>query len=156
MAFHPSIEGFNHYQPILSNDGTHLYGKYKGTLMIAMGCDENNQLFLLAFAIIEGENISSWGWLTTCIRNKVTQRMRLCVISDRHPDIMTTMIDVHLGCIEPYAYHTICMCHIASNFMNRFKDKILKNLVCRAVLATKVRKFTMHMDKIGRIDLEAQ
>ena len=52
-AFHPYIEGFNHCRPILSIDGTHLYGKYKSTLMIAMGCDGNNQLFPLAFAIIE-------------------------------------------------------------------------------------------------------
>ena len=50
-AFHPSIEGFNHYRPILSIDGTHLYKKYKGTLMIDMGCDGNNQLFPLTFAI---------------------------------------------------------------------------------------------------------
>ena len=52
-TFHSSFEGFNHCQPILSIDGTHLYGKYKGTLMIAMGCDENNQLFPLEFSIIE-------------------------------------------------------------------------------------------------------
>ena len=37
-VFHPSIEGFNHYQPILSIDGTHMYGKYKRTLMNVMGC----------------------------------------------------------------------------------------------------------------------
>ena len=48
------------------------------------------------------------------------------------------------------------MRHLASNFMNRFKDKILKNLVCRAALATKVGKFNKHMDTIGRINLEAQ
>ena len=155
-AFHPSIEGFNYCQPILSNDGTHLYENYKCTLMIVMGCDGNNKFFLLAFAITEGENISSWGWFLACIRNKITQRMRLCVISNRHPDIMTTMIDVHLGWTEPYAYHTICMRHLTSNFMNQFKDKILKNLVCRAALATKVGKFNIHMDTIGRINLEAQ
>ena len=58
-AFHPSIEGFNHCRPILGIDGTHLYGKYKGMLMIAIGCDGNNLLFLLAFSIIEGVNIDS-------------------------------------------------------------------------------------------------
>ena len=52
-AFHPSIEGFNHYRPILSIFSTQLYGKYKDTLMIALGCDGNNQLFPLASAIIE-------------------------------------------------------------------------------------------------------
>ena len=53
-AFKPSIEGFANYRLVLSIDGTHLYRKYKGTLLIAMGCDENNQLFPLAFSITEG------------------------------------------------------------------------------------------------------
>ena len=40
-------------------NGTHLYEKYKGTLMIAMGYDGNNYLFPLFFALIESENIDS-------------------------------------------------------------------------------------------------
>ena len=55
-SFKLSIEGLEHCSPIMSIDGTHLYGKYKGTLLIAMGCDRTNQLFLIAFAITEGEN----------------------------------------------------------------------------------------------------
>ena len=82
--------------------------------------------------------------------------MGLCVIIDRHLGIMVAITDVHLSWTEPDAYHRICMRHLASNFMNRFKDKTLKNLVCRATLATKVGKFNMHMDTIGRINLEAQ
>ena len=58
-AFHPSIEGFKHRRHVLTIDDTHLYGKYKGTVMIAMGCDENNKLFPLVFALIEGENVDS-------------------------------------------------------------------------------------------------
>ena len=82
--------------------------------------------------------------------------MRLCVIANRHSSIMATMTDVHLGWIALYAYHRICMRHLTSNFMNRFKDKTLKNLVCRVALATKVGKFNKHMNTIGRINLEAQ
>ncbi|RVX00532.1 hypothetical protein CK203_036969 [Vitis vinifera] len=130
-TFQPSIEGFKHCRPVLSIDGTHLYGKYKGTLMIAMGCDGNNQ-------------------------TRVTNRRKLCVISDRHPGIMAAMSDVHLGWSEPYAYHRVCMRHLASNFMTRFKDKILKNLMCRAALATKIEKFNKHMNTIGRINAAAQ
>ena len=40
--------------------------------MIVMGYDGNNQLFPMAFVIIEGENIDNWGWFLACIRNKVT------------------------------------------------------------------------------------
>ena len=48
------------------------------------------------------------------------------------------------------------MRHIASNFMTRFKDKILKNLVCRATLATTQHKFNRYMATIRRINSKAQ
>ncbi|RVW58989.1 Serine/threonine-protein phosphatase 7 long form-like [Vitis vinifera] len=154
-AFHPSIEGFKHCCPVLTIDGTHLYGKYKGTVMIVMSCDGNNQLFPLAFALTEDENVDSWGWFLACIRNRVTQRRGLCVISDRHPSIMAAFADVYLGWSEPNAYHRIYMRHLASNFMTRFKDKCLKQLLCRAALETKVEKFNIHMETIWRINQDA-
>ena len=61
-----------------------------------------------------------------CIRNRVTQRTEICVISDRHPGIMTVMSDPHLGWDAPYVYHKICMRHLASDFMTRFKDITLE------------------------------
>ena len=128
-SFKPSIEGFEHCHPVMSIDGTHLYGKYKGTLLIAIGCDGNNPSFPLAFAISEGENTDSWGWFLACIRNRVTQRTGICVISERRPGMMAAMTDPHLGWAAPSTYHRICMRHLASNFMTQFKDKLLKNLV---------------------------
>ena len=116
-SFKPSIAGFEHCRPVLSIDGTHLYEKYKGTLLIVMECDGNNQLFPMEFAITEGEHIDSWGWFLACIRNRVTQRTRIYVISDIHPGIMTAMSEPHLGWAAPSAYHRICMRHLASNFM---------------------------------------
>ena len=155
-SFKPSIEGFEHCRPVMSIDGTHLYGKNKGTLLIVMGCDGNNQLFPLTFNITEGKNIDSWGWFLACIRNKVTQRTGICVISDKHPSIMAAMTNPHLGWAAPFSYHMICMHHLASNFMTRFKDKLLKNWVCRASLATTERKFKEHVATIRRINYEAQ
>ena len=48
------------------------------------------------------------------------------------------------------------MRHLATNFMTWFKDKLLKNLVCRAALVSIERKFNKHMPTIGRINSEAQ
>ena len=141
-SFKSSIKGFEHCHPILSIDGTHLYEKYKDTLMIVMGCGGNNHLFPLTFTIIKDENIDSWGWFLACVKNRVTQRTRICVISDRHPSIMATMIGLHLGWAEPSTYHRICMRHLARNFMTRFKDKLLNNLVCRTTLEPKQRMIT--------------
>ena len=50
--FHLSTEGFKHCCHVQTIDGAHLYGKYKGIVMIVMGCDRNNQLFPLAFELI--------------------------------------------------------------------------------------------------------
>ncbi|KAH9617152.1 hypothetical protein KSS87_005749 [Heliosperma pusillum] len=44
-AFKPCIEGFEHCRPVLTIDGTHLYGKFKGTILTAMSIDANNQIF---------------------------------------------------------------------------------------------------------------
>ena len=110
----------------------------------------------MSFAIIDGENIDSWGWFFACIRNRVTQRTGIRVISDRHPGIMAAMSDHHLGWVASSAYHRICMHHLASNFMTCFKDKLLKNLVCRAASATKQHKFNRQMTIIRRINSKAQ
>ena len=91
-----------------------------------------------------------------CIRNRVTQWTGICVISDRHPGTIAAMNDPYLGWAAPSTYHRICMRHLASNFMTQFKDKILKNLVCRAALDITERKFNKHMATIGRINSEAQ
>ena len=151
-SFKPSIEGFEHCRQVLSIDGTYLYGKYRGSLLIAMGWDINNQFFPLAFAITKGDNIDSWGWFLACIINRLTQRTGICAISDRCLGIMAAMSDPHLGWAASSAYHRICMCHLVSNFMTRFKDKLLKNLVCRAALETTQLKFNRHMATIGRIN----
>ena len=82
--------------------------------------------------------------------------MGICVISDRHPSIMAAMSDPHLGYAVSSAYHRICMHHLVSNFMTLFKDKLLKNLVCRAALATTQRKFNRNMATIEKINSEAQ
>ncbi|GAV90427.1 hypothetical protein CFOL_v3_33836 [Cephalotus follicularis] len=58
--FSTSIQGFKHCGPVMNIDATHLYGKYHGTIMIAMEIYGNNKLLPLAFAIVEVENYSSW------------------------------------------------------------------------------------------------
>ena len=70
-------------------------------------------------------------------------------------EIISLAANPHLGWAAPSANHKICMCHFASNFMTRFKDKLLKNLVCRAALASTERKFKKHINTIGRINSKA-
>ncbi|MED6167741.1 hypothetical protein PIB30_116633 [Stylosanthes scabra] len=54
-SFYPCIRAFRHCKPLVQVDGTHLYGKYKGVLMVAVTQDENQNIVPVAFAIVEGE-----------------------------------------------------------------------------------------------------
>jgi transposase-like protein len=64
------VVGFTHCKPIISVDGTFLTRKYKGMLMVAVGITAENQLLLLAFALVEGENNESWKWFLGLVRKK--------------------------------------------------------------------------------------
>ncbi|XP_021741484.1 uncharacterized protein LOC110707748 [Chenopodium quinoa] len=131
-AFKPCIDGFRHCRPLITIDGTHLYGKYKGTLLIAMGTDANFQLFPLAFAVVEGENNDSWSWF------------------------MASMEEVGSGWEEPNAYHKYCTRHLASNVNSKFKSVVIKNLFGKAATARQKKKFDYYINKIDDLNVEAR
>ncbi|RYR66740.1 hypothetical protein Ahy_A03g012798 isoform B [Arachis hypogaea] len=58
-AFLSCVEAFNHCKPFFSVDGTHLYGKYGGVLLIAVAQDGNSNILPIAFAIVESESTKS-------------------------------------------------------------------------------------------------
>lgn len=60
-SFGPSMETSHSYRPVINIHGTHIYGKYLDPILVAVGVDVNDQLFPLAFAILEGEINDSWG-----------------------------------------------------------------------------------------------
>ncbi|TYK18257.1 uncharacterized protein E5676_scaffold411G001980 [Cucumis melo var. makuwa] len=131
-AFGPAIEGFKYCRPLIQIDGTHLYGKYKGKMLTALSIDANGHIFPLAFAIVEGENASSWSWFLYALRQYVTDRDGICLISDRHRGILSVINNEEIGWSEPRAFHRYCLRHVANNFNNKYKSKQLKDLVFRA------------------------
>ena len=50
-AFSLCIAAFRYCRPVISIDETHLYGKYRGVLMIAMATDTNQKVLPLAFQL---------------------------------------------------------------------------------------------------------
>nr|XP_025616263.1 uncharacterized protein LOC112708292 [Arachis hypogaea] len=58
-TFPPCVEAFKHCKPLISIGGTHLYGKYGETLLLAIVQDGNSNILPVAFALVEGENAES-------------------------------------------------------------------------------------------------
>ena len=65
-AFRPCIKGFPHCRPLISIDGTYLYGKYRGTLMIAMAIDANSQFSVVIIRKHALEGQQSMFYLKFC------------------------------------------------------------------------------------------
>ncbi|XP_057418730.1 uncharacterized protein LOC130712936 [Lotus japonicus] len=77
-------DAFNYCKPMIQIDGTFLYEKYSGTLLIATTQDGNSNVLPLAFAIVEGETLGAWTWFLRLMRVHVTRKQGICLISDRH------------------------------------------------------------------------
>ncbi|KAJ7954415.1 Transposon protein, putative, Mutator sub-class, expressed [Quillaja saponaria] len=145
-AFGPSIEAFKHCRPIIQIDGTFLYGKYKGKLLISCGVDGVNHVMPPAFAIVEEESKDSWSWFLLCLHVHVTQCDGICLISYHHSGIIAAVKDPSVGWTEPYAYHHYCLRHVASNFHTAKKNSATKNLVMKAGYQVQSHSYHMSLD----------
>ncbi|XP_015971512.1 uncharacterized protein LOC107494992 [Arachis duranensis] len=145
-TFPPCIEAFRHCKPLVSIDGTHLYGKYGGTLLVAIAQDENFNILPVAFALVEGENAESWSFFLSHLRQHVTPQSGLLVISDRHNDIKAALEAPDGGWLPPSAYRAFYIRHVAANFALNFKGKYARRLLVNAAYAKTEVEFDYWFD----------
>ncbi|RYR08881.1 hypothetical protein Ahy_B05g076746 isoform F [Arachis hypogaea] len=145
-TFPPCIEAFRHCKPLVSIDGTHLYGKYGGTLLIAIAQDGNSNILPVAFALVEGENAESWTFFLSHLRQHVTPHPGLLVISDRHNGIKSALEAPDGGWLPPSAYRAFCIRHVAANFALTFKGKDARRLLVNAAYAKTEVEFDYWFD----------
>ena len=78
---------------------------------MACGYDAENQLFPLAFALVEEERFETWGWFMRWLRQEVIGFNRfMCVVSDRHMGIKKVFTDRYGGWYEDggECVHRLC------------------------------------------------
>ncbi|XP_070004678.1 uncharacterized protein [Nicotiana sylvestris] len=116
LAFKLAIDGFSHCQPVISIDDTHVYGKYDIKLLIAVAIDANGQIFPLSFSICANESQEMWTlFLNDLKEHVVKQHFSICLISDRHGGILSSMKNLSAW-QEPYAYHCYHVRNLKANF----------------------------------------
>ncbi|GJT58607.1 transposase, MuDR, MULE transposase domain protein [Tanacetum coccineum] len=77
-----------HYlRPLLIIDATHLKGHYKGTNLVAMGMDGNNQIVPIAFGICKGETGPCWSWWMSVLKECIGDSPNLLFLFDMHAAI---------------------------------------------------------------------
>lgn len=72
LTFQPCIKGFSFCKPVVQVDGTWLYGKYRGTLLMVVAQDGNWNIFPITFALVESETDEAWSFFLRNLRMQVT------------------------------------------------------------------------------------
>ncbi|GJT33099.1 transposase, MuDR, MULE transposase domain protein [Tanacetum coccineum] len=113
----------NYLRPLLIIDAAHLKGQYKGTNLLAVGMDGNNQIMPVAFGICKEETGPCWSWWMFVLKECIGDNPNLLFISDRQsclalssiwkickaytPEEFTSNINI-LQAIQPDAYNKLC------------------------------------------------
>ncbi|XP_057756312.1 uncharacterized protein LOC130975552 [Arachis stenosperma] len=147
-AFYPCIKAFRSCKPVVQIDGTHLYGKYKGALLVAVSQDGNENIVPLAFAIVEGETADAWHFFLSHLRTHVVNRDGVALISDRHESIISAVGHSNGAWEYPIAIHMFCIRHIASNFLRSFKAPHLQRLIVNIGYSRTMREFDTRYQRL--------
>jgi hypothetical protein len=108
---------FQHRRSVILVDGTFLTNKYRGTLMMAVIVDPEQQLVPLDFALAESENDDSWSWFMRLVRINILGPTRSQIGTMASSNVRATTWRY------PPLVHRWCIRHFAANMWCRQKNK---------------------------------
>ncbi|XP_072084705.1 uncharacterized protein [Arachis hypogaea] len=135
-------------------DGTHLYEKYEGMLLIVVAQDGNNNILPIAFSLVEFETTETWTFFLLNLRQHVTPQPGILIISDRSQAIRTTINAPHSGWHPPSAYHVYCIRQMASNFNLWFKSAEGKGYLVNVAYSPSKEGCDWYLDALGTLSRE--
>ncbi|XP_020270706.1 uncharacterized protein LOC109845860 [Asparagus officinalis] len=113
----------NNCRPIFGLDGCFLKHACGGQLLSAVGRDGNNQMWPIAWAVVEAETRSSWEWFMRILSNDLNmgEEEGLTVISDQQKGLVPAIHEVW-----PQVEHRQCARHIYSNWRKAHTGRTLQ------------------------------
>ncbi|XP_077251785.1 uncharacterized protein LOC143891010 [Tasmannia lanceolata] len=139
-------------RPFIGLDGCHLKGPWGRQILSAVGKDTNEQMFPIAYAVVEAELKESWTWFLRTLLNDIgsVETYGWTFISDRQNELVETFEE-----ILPNADHRFCASHMYNNFKAKFKRKLLKDTMWSAAYATTPIEFQKKMEEMEKLDKKA-
>ncbi|XP_074297239.1 uncharacterized protein LOC141627945 [Silene latifolia] len=136
ICLHACKKGFKEgCRPIIGIDGCHLKGVFPGMCLVAVGKDGNNNIYPVAWAVVEVENTEAWRWFLELLNHD---------IGKEEGEGMTFMSDRQKGLLD--ALRTV---------VPKANGQVYKDALWNAARATTEADFNYHMDGIKSLSNEA-
>ncbi|KAI3809438.1 hypothetical protein L1987_25411 [Smallanthus sonchifolius] len=130
---------------ILGLDGCFMKGPYPGQILTDVGIDSNNDIYPVAYAMVEAETTSSWTWFLNCLGHDLYlyAKSNFTFISDRQKGIIPALEKVY-----PNAEHKFCLRHVHENMKFKWSGHLFKNLLWKCATATTIPQFEKAMTDV--------
>ncbi|CAL1360304.1 unnamed protein product [Linum trigynum] len=105
---------------IIALDGCFLEGLCKGELLAAVGRDANDQMYPIAWVVVEVELRSSWDWFLKELKDDlcIEEGAGWAFTSDQMKGLVPAIVELF-----PNAEHLFCARHIYSNWRKKFRNR---------------------------------
>ncbi|KAK8613382.1 hypothetical protein V6N13_101144 [Hibiscus sabdariffa] len=133
------MEGFKkHCTPVLSLDGCYLKWGFKGEILAAVGRDGNNQIFTMAWVVIEVENRETWVWFLKHILTnlEIGDGDRFTILSDMQKGLLE-----EIQMILPNFEHRFCARHMYANWKKEHNGHDMQQVFWECCKATTEAEF---------------
>ncbi|KAK9279650.1 hypothetical protein L1049_013330 [Liquidambar formosana] len=153
------------YRPFIRVDSCFLKGPTGGQLLSAIGRDSNNQMFSVAFAVIERETKESWDWFFRLPLQDIRERHSITFMSNQQKHYQPCINFVtHFYFVQglvpalhelvPNVEHRFCWRHLYDNIAKKYRGKQLRDAMWVAAKATIVYEWKKQMKRISTISLD--
>ncbi|GKV38096.1 hypothetical protein SLEP1_g46042 [Rubroshorea leprosula] len=154
VCFAALREGFlTGCRPIIGLDGAFLKGPTKGQLLSAVARDPNNQMYPVAWAIVECERTDNWTWFLKLLGADlmIGDGENFTFLSDQQKGLINA-----IQSLFPRAAHRRCARHIYANFRKQYKGKQLQKWFWITAKSTTVAEFRRNMEEINKLNPAAK
>ncbi|XP_039145936.1 uncharacterized protein LOC120283315 [Dioscorea cayenensis subsp. rotundata] len=117
-------EGFiSGWRNLIALDGCFLKGVVKGQILVAIGRDGNNQMYPIAWAIVDKETTETWSWFLEQLSDdlNIGDGLGWSIISDMQKGLIHAINE-----LLPHIEHRMCARHIYARWGKSYPGKDLQ------------------------------
>ncbi|XP_038902409.1 uncharacterized protein LOC120089049 [Benincasa hispida] len=112
-------------------------------MLVGVSMDGNNQVYPLAYAIMDNEIDRAWKWFMSNLKCAIGEPSNLVFVSDRAVSIGNA-----IRVVFPTTFHGLCTYHLKNNILSNFKNNTIVGMFKDAARAFRMSEFQAHWDQL--------